>query len=99
MVTNQKRYLWCERTEAEYIKIRAEIEKRRVQMLTLEKHEKLDWPARKQELEEWLDRGREYIDKYALGIDESWDSVCDCAQQGWDDLKSEVRGMLDESKP
>ena len=94
MTTNQKRYLWCERTEAEYVKIRSEIEKRRVEMLTLDKHAQLDWPDRKQELENWLDRGRQFIDKYALGIDESWDSVCDCAQQGWDELKSEVRGLL-----
>ena len=98
MTTNQKRYLWCERTEAEYIKIRAEIEKRRVEMLALEHHEKFDWPDRHQELVDWLERGREHIDKYALGINESWESVCDCAQQGWNELKSEVRGILDESK-
>jgi hypothetical protein len=99
MATNQKRYLWCERTEAEYVKIRAEIEKRRVEMLDLEQHAKLDWPARHRELEDWLERGREFIDKYALGIDESWEAVCDCAQHGWDDLKSEVHSILDESKP
>lgn len=97
MVTNQKRYLWCERTEAEYVKIRSEIEKRRVAMLALEKHEQLDWPARKRELEEWLEQSRQFIDQYALGIDDSWESVCDHAQHGWDKLKTEARGMLDES--
>lgn len=99
MVTNNKRYLWCERTEAEYVKIQAEIEKRRVEMLALQQHEKLDWPARKRELEDWLERGRQFIDRHALGIDDSWEAVCDCAQQGWDVLKTEVRGMLDDSKP
>ena len=97
MVTNQKRYLWCERTEAEYVKIRAEIEKRRVEMLGMDNHENLDWPAQNRKLDEWLERGRQFIDQYALGIDDSWVSVCDHAQHGWDKLKTEARGMLDDS--
>lgn len=67
-------------------------------MLTLEDPVMLDWPARKRELEDWLERGREFIDKYAFGFNGNWESVCDCAQQGWDELKSEVHGMLEESR-
>ncbi len=99
MVTNQKRYLWCERTEAEYMAIKARIEKQRVEMLRLENHAKLDWPARNRDLEDWVERSRQFIDRHAAGIDEKWESVCDCAQQGWDRLKSEVHVMLGESKP
>ncbi len=98
MTTYQKRYLWCERTEAEYIEIRAEIEKRRVEMLALDQPVQFDWPARKRELEEWLDRGRQFIDRYALGFDDSWASICDRAQHGWDKLKTEAQELLDENQ-
>jgi len=66
-------------------------------MLALNKPVQLDWPARKREMEDWLDRGRQFIDSYALGIDDSWESICDQAQHGWDKLKSEARGLLDDS--
>ena len=96
---NTKRYLWCEKTEAEYMEIKAKIEQRRVEMLTLDNHQKLDWPAKNQELLSWLDRSHQYIEGYRAGpgIDEEWDKVCDKAHQGWQDLKNEVNLLIDLS--
>lgn len=96
---NTKRYLWCEKTEAEYMEIKAKIEQRRVEMLTLDHRQKLDWPVKNQELLDWLDRSHQYIKSYRAGpdIDEEWDKVCDKAHQGWQDLKNEVSLLLDLS--
>ncbi|MDD2522706.1 MAG: hypothetical protein PHW11_07800 [Anaerolineaceae bacterium] len=95
---NQKRYLWCERTEAEYREIKAEIEARRVQMLNLDNPVKFDWPAKKRDMENWLERGSDFIEGYRTGSNEAWDSICDRAQYGWNRLKTEARGLLDDTK-
>lgn len=97
MKMNTKRYLWCERTEAEYMEIKAEIEQRRIEMLNLENRQKLDWPAINKELENWLDRSHAYIEGYRAGTsyDGNWDRICDKAEQGWQDLKYEVSDLLD----
>ena len=96
---NTKRYLWCEKTEAEYMEIKAKIEQRRVEMLSLDNRQKLDWPAKNQELLNWLDRSHQYIEGYRAGpgIDEEWDKVCDKAHQGWQNLKNEVNLLIDLS--
>ncbi len=97
MDTYTKRYLWCERTEKEYMEIQAEIEKRRAGMLALYDEQGWNWPARKRELEDWLERGSEYIEKYRNGVNRaSWKNICDTAQQGWNALKVEIQEILDE---
>ncbi len=67
-------------------------------MLNLHNRAELDWPARNQDLENWLERGSQYIEGYRAGTDEEWDKICDRAEHGWNKLKTEARSLLDDTQ-